>query len=173
MTNRAVKGANERRRAASELLLAREMSGFILGDQQVDVRGWRVYANDAELVGRVESLFVDIHTRVVRYLGVALTDPKSRLPTGTVLVPVGMATRPLDRRVVLLNGLSATQLALAPRTFARPVTRADEDAVLAAYGMATSLEICAADFYARPAFTEEQLLRADESCSTVDASTGL
>lgn len=164
MTNQ-VKGANERRPAASELLLAREMSGFILGDHQVDVRGWRVYANDAELVGRVESLFVDIHTRAVRYLGVALTDPQSKLSTGTVLVPVGMATRPLDRRVVLLNGLSSTQLTLAPRTFARPVTRADEDAVLAAYGLATSREIRAADFYARPAFTAERLFGGAEPAS--------
>lgn len=146
----------------SELIRVRELADFDLGEERVDVRGWQVYSHDAQLVGLVDALFVDMRTRAVRYLGVSLTDSRTNLPTGMVLAPIGAASRPGDRRVVVLNALSATQLAGAPRIRNRPVTRADENATLAAYGMATSRDVPSGQLYSGPNFDERRLFaRAD------------
>jgi len=141
----------------TELLRAREISGFTWSEPRLDIRGWQVYSHDAQVVGSVESLFVDMRTRVVRYLGVALSDPDTNLPLGMVLVPVGAAARCGDRRAIALSALSTAQLAAAPRIRSRPITRADEDATLAAYGMATSRDVHASDLYTGPNFSEQRL----------------
>ena len=142
-------------RPSSALLRAKEIPGFNLGDR-VDVRGWTVYASDATLVGSVASLFVDMHTRAVRYLGVSLVDSRTNLPDGMVLVPIGSASRPVGRRVVVLNTLSSLQLASAPRVPNRPVTEADENAVLAVYGMEIAHN-AGTERYGGPMFAEHRL----------------
>jgi len=144
----------------SELLRAREMPDFSLGNERTDVRGWQVYSNDAVLVGSVASLFVDMHSKAVRYLGVALGDPRSKMPDGEVLVPVGSASRPDDRQVIILGGLSYAQLAAAPRLAKHPITRADENAALGVYGMATWRDVSASELYSSPNFEERRLFGA-------------
>lgn len=142
--------------AASQLLRARDMPDFRFENARVDVRGWRVYASDAVLAGSVESLLVEMRTRAVRYLGVALVDPETKMPTGTVLVPVGAAARPVDGHVVVLTTIPSTSLAAVPRLRPRPVTRSDEDAALTVYGLSTR-DLPSGGFYARPAFLEDCL----------------
>jgi hypothetical protein len=141
----------------TELIRARELADFSFGRDRADVRGWAVYASDAQLVGAVESVLIDASSRVVRYLVIALGDPTSRLLLGTVLVPVGTASCLSDRRVVVLNAVTAKQLAAAPRLPNRAVTRADEDAALAVYGMATSRDVPRGDLYGGPNFEEQRL----------------
>lgn len=140
----------------SALLRAREMPGFAFGHDRTDIRGWQVYSNDAELVGAVGSIFVDMHTKAVRYLGVLL-DNSSAKAAGEVLVPVGSVSRPDDRQVVVVNALSAAQLSSAPRISKRATTRNDENAALAAYGMATWRDAQASDLYSGPNFEEQRL----------------
>jgi hypothetical protein len=158
-TRLAAQRAQARRAGAatSQLLRLREMSRFTLGERRFDVRGWQVYSHDAELVGLVDSLFVDMHARTVRYVGIALSDTRTGGTAGTVLVPVGAAARPRDRRVLVLSAISAAQLAGAPRVGNRPITRADEDAALATFAMATSRDVGVASLYDGPNFDETRL----------------
>jgi sporulation protein YlmC with PRC-barrel domain len=121
--------------ASSGLLRAREIPAFALGHERTDVRGWQVYSNDAELVGSVASIFVDMRTKQVRYVGISMQAARTKTPGGEVLVPVGWVSRPDDRQVVVVNALSYAQLLAAPRVSNRPVTRADEHAALTVYGM--------------------------------------
>jgi len=141
---------------SSELLRAKEMSGFSFGALRVDIRGWPVYANDGMLIGSVESLFVDMRAKAVRYLGVALHD-ETHVTSGTVLVPVGTASRVADERFIVLNALSSEQVASAPRIPNRPVNRNDENATLRVYGMATWRDVSPADLYDGPNFDERRL----------------
>ncbi|MEO8333732.1 MAG: PRC-barrel domain-containing protein [bacterium] len=136
------------------------MIRFTFGDDRVDIRGWEVYSNDAHMVGSVESFFIDMHAKAVRYVGIALHDTETGAPTGTVLVPVGAVVRRSERRVVMVRALSSAQLAAAPRLPNRPITRADEDATLAVYGMATSRDVSAVDLYNGPNFAEHELFGA-------------
>ena len=85
---RAKAAADRSRDTQSSLLRAKEMTDFRLGSERTDIRGWTVYSNDAVLVGSVGSLFVDMHAKVVRYIGVRLIDDRSRSPVGEILVPV-------------------------------------------------------------------------------------
>lgn len=146
---------------ASSVVRARELRAFTLGASQRDVRGWPVHASDARRVGRVAALFVDVHAKRVRYLGVELAEAAAgRSGGGHVLVPVGAARRVDERGLVALDALTARQLAEAPRLALRPVTRADEEATLAAYGLATTPPVPSIDFYCGPTFDETPLLAA-------------
>jgi hypothetical protein len=142
---------------SSELLRAKEMAGFSFGPSRVDIRGWPVHANDGIPVGSVECLFVDMRAKAVRYLGVALHDAGTTSAGGTVLVPVGTASRVAGERVIVLNALSSERLAAAPRLPNRPVTRTDENAALRVYGMATWRDVSPADLYDGPNFDERRL----------------
>jgi sporulation protein YlmC with PRC-barrel domain len=149
---------------SSDLLRAKEMFGFSFGSARVDIRGWAVYANDGRRIGSVESLFVDMRAKAVRYLGVWLHDETratdaahaTHSPGGRVLVPVGTASR-VDDGSVVLNALSSEQVDAAPRIPNRPVTRTDENATLRAYGMATWRDVSPADLYDGPNFDERRL----------------
>jgi len=57
----------------------------------------------------------------------------------------------------VLDGVTTGQLASAPRLENRAVTRAEEDATLAAYGMPNSLHLKPTDFYRHPNFDESRL----------------
>jgi hypothetical protein len=151
---------------ASAIVPAREVDGFTLGAARPDVRGWPVYSADRELVGEVDALYIDMRTHRVRYLAVALRDASSRrIAPWRVLVPVGCARRYDERAAVLLTSLSARQLARAPRIPGRALTRADEDATLAAYGMCTSLEQSGSGLYDGPAFSEQMLFASPRPVS--------
>jgi sporulation protein YlmC with PRC-barrel domain len=154
----ATRAAAQRARGmASEVLRAREIPEFSLGSERTDVRGWQVYSNDAELVGAVSSILIDMRTKMVRYLGIALRDSRTRIPNGEVLVPVGSVSRPDDRQVLVVNALSRAQLLAAPRVSNRPVTRADEHATLIACGMQPDTSAGAHDLYGTPFFDERRL----------------
>jgi hypothetical protein len=147
----------------SGLSAAKELLGFRLADPAVDVRGWSVQAADERHAGIVSGLLVDIHTRRVRYLAVALDvaldrRARSRDP-GTVMIPVGMARRADDARTVLLDGITSSMMIRAPRIPARAIMRADEDATLAVYGLPSS-GISERDMYASAHFDDSRLLKS-------------
>ncbi len=148
---------------ASYLLPARELARFRLGDR-VDIRQWPVFAADERLVGAVDKLMVDTMSKKVRYLTVSLikeaVDEYRLIAPGSVLVPIGLVQRLDDRQAIILTRITSRRLASAPRLRARAITRGDEDAALAAYGMATSREVSSPDFYKRPDFDERRLTEA-------------
>ncbi len=146
---------------SSHLIPARELTRFKLGEERVDIRRWPVFTSDGRLVGAVDRLMVETSSKKIRYIAVALireaVNDYSAVVPGSVLVPVGALRRLDDLEAIILDELASFQLARAPRLRARPVTRADEDATLAAYGMPTSREIPAADLYKNPNFDEDRI----------------
>jgi hypothetical protein len=105
---------------------------------------------------------VESATGKVRYASVALVhhaaDDNRSTPIGSVLVPIGAVRRLDHRHAVAIDALTSDLLVAAPRLHARPVTRADEDATLAVYGMATSRHVAADALYDRPQFDEGRLM---------------
>ncbi|MGH7605172.1 MAG: PRC-barrel domain-containing protein [Gemmatimonadaceae bacterium] len=147
---------------ASYVLPARELIRFRLGEERVDIRRWPVYAADGRLVGAVDKLMVEAASRKVRYVTVSLIktavhDDKP-IPAGSVLVPIGVVKRLDHRHAITLARLNSNVLGDAPRLPARAITRGDEDATLAGYGMSTSREVGATDFYDRSEFDDAPLL---------------
>ena len=145
----------------SGLSAARELRGFRLADAAADVRGWVAIAADGRPAGRVSRLIVDTRTRQVRYLAVDLAaryDRRRRATAnGTVLVPVGLVRRVDDICTVILDRLTTEVLSRAPRLAARPITRADEDATLAVYGMPTFRDRPDEPPYSGPLFDDSRL----------------
>jgi sporulation protein YlmC with PRC-barrel domain len=140
---------------------AREIQHFELGERRADVRGWTVITGDERIAGVVDKLMVDLKTKEVRYLAVTLAakalDGAGSSQRGQVLVPIGLVTRVAERRCLVLESLTLTQLVSAPRIRNRPLTRADEDATLSVYGMDTSRDIPHDEFYNRDLFDERGL----------------
>lgn len=150
---------------ASYVVAARELIRFRLGDGRLDIRGWPVLASDSRLMGVVDRLMIEASSKKVRYIAVSLAREggKDCKPTavGSVLVPIGVVRRLDERQAVVLDGLGSDELMRAPLLRARAVTRADEDAALEIYGMPTSRELPAADFYKNPNFDESRITVAD------------
>lgn len=150
---------------ASYLVAARELNRFQLGDNRVDIRDWPVFASDGRLVGAVDRFMVEMSSKKIRYVAISLVryadhDCKPTL-VGSVLVPIGVIRRLDDRHAVVLSGLVTDQLLSAPRLHACAVTRGDEDATLAVYGMPNSRELPVADFYKSQNFNEGTLAVAE------------
>jgi hypothetical protein len=146
----------------SGLSTARELFGFRLADPAADVRGWSVVAADRREAGVVTGLLVDIHTRKVRYLAVALDvalerRARSRDP-GTVMVPVGVARRADKARALILEGITSWMMLRAPRLPSRPITRSDEMATLDVYGLSNGNT--ERDLYAGSHFDDSVLLNS-------------
>jgi hypothetical protein len=150
----------------SHLVAARELERFDLGADRVDIRRWGVLSSDGRPAGVVDRLLVETATGRVRYVSVVLAPPegseKPAAASGSVLVPVGSCRSIADRRLVVLDDITNEDLARAPRLPRRAITRADEDATLAAYGVATSHEIPPGQMYTRPHFDERRLLATAE-----------
>ena len=131
-------------------------------DPHVDVRGCHVYSSDGKMVGSVAALLTDVDGAEPRFLGIAMADPQYGVITGRVMVPVGGARRPGDRRIVTLGGITASQLACAPRLGTWRVTRDEQDATLAAYGMATSRDLPSGTLYDGANFDVRRMVGAHE-----------
>jgi len=147
---------------ASYVLPARELVRFRLGEERVDIRRWPVFAADGRLIGAVDKLMVEAASKKVRYVTVSLIETAvhdySPTPAGSVLVPIGVVQRLDDRQAITLARLESKAVGSAPRLPSRAITRGDEDATLAGYGMSTSREVAATDFYERPEFDDAPLM---------------
>ncbi len=143
----------------SALSAARNLQRFSLGDASPDIRGWDVISSDRQYVGTVSRLIVEMRTRRVRYLVVALgswLERRRRESMNSVLVPVGLARRVDECRALVLDVARAESLQVAPRIPDRPIRRDDEELTLAALGL-PSLDADDAP-YAASYFDERQLL---------------
>jgi hypothetical protein len=143
----------------SALLAARNLQRFTLGDASPDIRGWHVISADRQYVGTVSRLIVEMRTRRVRYIVVALDEwlERRRRPSmNSVLVPVGLARRADECQALVLDVARADALQVAPRIPDRPITRDDEELTLAALGLPSLGEDGAP--YAASHFDERRLL---------------
>lgn len=143
----------------SALQPARNLQRFTLGDASPDIRGWDVISMDQRYVGTVSRLIVEMRTRRVRYVVIALDaslERRRRPSMNAVLVPVGLARRADDCQAILLDVARADSLQVAPRIPDRPIRRDDEEQTLAALGLPA---LAAGDApYAASHFDERQLL---------------
>ena len=114
---------------------------------------------DRRYVGTVSRLIVEMRTRRVRYMVVALDaslERRRRPSMNSVLVPVGLARRADDCLAIVLDVAGAAALQVAPRIPDRPINRGDEERTLAALGLPRLGP--ADDPYAAAHFEERQLL---------------
>lgn len=122
----------------SALLAARNLQRFTPAHQAPDIRGWSVISADRRFVGAVSRLIVEMRTRRIRYMVVAL-DPsleRRRRPSmNSILVPIGLARRVDDCLAIVLDVARAGSLQIAPRIPDRPIIRDDEERTLAALGL--------------------------------------
>lgn len=142
----------------SALLSARNLQRFTLGEEAPDVRGWDVISADQRLVGTVSRLIVEMRTRRVRYLVIALDaslERRRRPSMNSVLVPVGLARRADECLAIVLDVARADSLQVAPRIPDRPINRDDEERTLAAIGLPP---LGGDEVYAGQHFDERQLL---------------
>jgi hypothetical protein len=122
----------------SALVSARNLEHFRLADAAPDVRGWCVVSGDQRCVGTVTRLIVEMRTKRVRYLVIAL-DPslerRRRASANSILLPVGLA-RPVDECcAIMLDRVHSEALQIAPRIPDRPINREDEERTLAVLGL--------------------------------------
>jgi hypothetical protein len=147
----------------SHLVAARELERFALGVDRIDIRRWPVFGSDGLYVGIVDRLLVETGTGKIRYASVLVAAELSaggpRAPAGSVLVPIGLVHLLTEREEIVIDFLTTTMLADAPRLHARPITRADEDATLVSYGMATSRDV-GEQLYAGALFDERRIHRS-------------
>lgn len=143
----------------SALLSARNLQRFTLSDEAPDVRGWGVISADQQYVGTVARLIVEMRTRRVRYMVIALDaslERRRRPSMNSVLVPVGLARRADECQTILLDVARTAALQVAPRIPDRPINRDDEERTLAALGL-PPLGL-GDEVYAGAHFDERQLL---------------
>jgi len=89
-----------------------ELSNFKVAEDDPDIRGWLVRDVNGESIGRVHDLVVEMDTRQVRYLDVALDAADGERH---VVVPIGLARLNDDSNVVSLGATSREQLLSLPQ----------------------------------------------------------
>lgn len=158
-TSASLDRADPRSLRVSALLSARNLQRFTLGDEAPDIRGWEVIAADRRYVGTVSRLIVEMRTRRVRYMVIALDaslERRRRPSMNSVLVPVGLARRVDECQAILLDVARSGSLQVAPRIPDRPINRDDEERTLAAIGLPPLG--AGGEAYAGEHFEERQLL---------------
>jgi len=132
-----------------------ELDDFTVAQGAPDPRGWPVATSDAQLVGTVDDLLVDLDAMVVRYLAVRVgggAGGRVGAPE-RVLLPVGVARTEGDRRRVLVDVTAAQVVALPAFAPGGAVTRAYEDALLQGLrGAAGSARASGPQYYEGPEF---------------------
>ncbi len=100
---------------AGRLARLDDLDDYQVAEGEPDVRGWTVKTADGQNAGKVDSLIVDTTGMQVRYLEVELDKRALRLSEDRhVLVPLGSARLDDDNDDVLLEAMTATQLAALP-----------------------------------------------------------
>lgn len=129
-----------------------------VGRGEPDVRGWPIVTNDGHRVGRVRDLLVELATRRVRYLDVALdlalADGR---PDLRVAIPIGCARAGTRRNQVNVRCVTREQFRHAPRHSAELLTLDDEIVLRRFFTSGPRMLVVAADgvdFYAGPDFDE-------------------
>lgn len=95
-----------------------------------DIRGWIVFTEDGQRVGRVCDLIVDVLSLRMRHIEVEL-DPRLTHPDASrrVVVPIVCARAAAHRKHVNLRGVTSRDIVHAPRYGSSPISR-EAEAVL-------------------------------------------
>ena len=129
----------------------RDLTDFEVADDNPDVRGWTVRGNDGQALGTVFELIVEPEALKVRYLDVELD---GRFNIGEhenhILLPIGAASLDDDGDNVFVPALNAESVLNYPSYTEIQITRAYEEAMLRALGVAPAAN--EAGFYERDTY---------------------
>lgn len=135
-----------------------QLNDLEVADGFPDPRGWDVVTTDGTEVGKVHELIVDTGTLRTRYLDVAIKSDyrRERANDADVLVPVGAARLDGKKDRVVLDGISASQLAQLPGYTHGPITRDYEAVVVSAFPARRDTGAAGQDFYDQAQFDDRQ-----------------
>jgi PRC-barrel domain protein len=112
-----------------------DLANFEIAKDIPDPRGWDVLTADGSKVGKVHELIVDTNALRTRYIDVSLDKKALRLEKDRdVLIPIGDARLDRSDDKVVLDKLTANQLADLPPFEHFEITRAYEAQVLPKFG---------------------------------------
>lgn len=147
-------GANLPRRMAP----LGDLDNFDLAKNIPDPRGWDVLLADGNKVGKVHELIVDTDALCTRYIDVSLDKKALQLDKDRdVLIPIGDAQLDSSDDKVVIDKLTATQLADLPEFRHVEITREYEVSVLPSFGAPPSMELGQGnDFYTARHFDDKK-----------------
>lgn len=136
-----------------------DLGDFKVAEGFPDPRGWDVAGADGQKIGKVHELIVDTGAMRTRYLDISLDSDAARgSGDRDVLVPIGAARVSDSDDRVMLDSLSAAELASMPAYNHEPITRDFEDSLLAQMPNRTPTDHSArsadADYYKQPHFDD-------------------
>ena len=136
----------------------RDLTDFEVADGSPDVRGWAVRGADGRALGRVHELIVDLTALKVRYLDVVLdAEFRTSEADGHILLPIGVAALDAEADNVFVPALTAESVRRYPPYTEIQITRAYEEAMLRALGVAPAAD--EAVFYERDTYDTKSFYR--------------
>ena len=152
-----------------------DLDNFEIAKNIPDPRGWDVMTTDGSKIGKVHELIVDTGARRTRYIDVSLDKKALSLDNDRdVLIPIGDAQLDSAADEVVIDKLTARQLADLPEFKHVEITREYETSVLPNFGTApvTTPE---SDFYNARHFDEKKFFapRTKVGDATITETGGL
>lgn len=153
-----------------------DLENFEIATNIPDPRGWDVLTADGNKIGKVHELIVDTGALRTRYIDVSLDKKALRLDKERdVLIPIGDAQVDSSDDKVVLDKLTATQLADLPEFRHVEITREYEASVLPNFGATPSMGLGEGiDFYTDRLFDDKKFFapRTIVGDSTIMATGG-
>ncbi|HEU4993453.1 MAG TPA: PRC-barrel domain-containing protein [Gemmatimonadaceae bacterium] len=94
----------------SRLRALSDLPDFRIAADDPDIRNWTVRGANGDVIGRVHDLVIEMDTRQVRYLDIAVA-PTPEVRDRHVLLPIGLARLNDDEDVVSLGSITRETLA--------------------------------------------------------------
>ncbi|MEO7119476.1 MAG: PRC-barrel domain-containing protein [Ginsengibacter sp.] len=104
-------------------------SGFEMANDEPDIRGWKVFTDANQHIGKVKELLFDVNAQKIRYLIVDLDGKPLNLLSRDVIIPIGLAELDEKENVVYLPDITVGHLATLPEYKKGKVTYETERAV--------------------------------------------
>jgi photosynthetic reaction center H subunit len=135
-----------------------ELDNFEVAKNIPDPRGWDVLTADGNKIGKVHELIVDAGALRTRYIDITLDKKALRLDKEfDVLIPIGDAQVDSAADKVVIDKLTATQLAGLPEFRHIEITREYEVSVLPKFGVSPSMALGEGiDFYTDRHFDDKR-----------------
>ena len=147
-----------------------ELDNFEIAKNIPDPRGWDVMTADGSRIGKVHELIVDTGALRTRYIDVSLDRKALSLDRDRdVLIPIGDAQLDSSADEVVVNKLTAKQLADLPEFKHVAITREYEVAVLPNFETAPITATEGSDFYTDRHFDDRKFFapRTTVSSATI------
>lgn len=134
-----------------------DLDNFEIAKNIPDPRGWDVMTADGSKIGKVHELIVDTGALRTRYIDVALDKKALSLDNDrNILIPIGDAQLDSSADEVVIEKLTAKELAVLPEFKHVNITREYEAAVLPNFGIKPSDVSEGGDLYSDRHFDDKR-----------------